>query len=214
MGIWGAVLSILTQFLSNKSQHVGELVSEETGWRRVRSAAGQCFGPVIVPPVHLGALFPFWRISWSLIPMTPVCHLLCHPQALDHDLGNVSEWCDHWGCNWMPVDHDYVCIVLPMQPARPLPHALLQHVNMAHAVSQPSPTCITVARCLQVTHNASPVPLMNYWQLCRRNLMTLLYWEWHLIPRWLLRSIFARFPKQLFKDLVSWSSDEYWMIDC
>ena len=35
------------------------------------------------------------------------------------------------------------------------------------------------------------------------SLRTLLYWEWHLIPRWYLRSIFARFPEQLLKDLVS-----------
>ena len=39
-----------------------------------------------------------------------------------------------------------------------------------------------------------------------RSLMTLLYWEWHLIPWWPLRSIFARFPEQLLKDLVSWGS--------
>ena len=36
--------------------------------------------------------------------------------------------------------------------------------------------------------------------------MTLLYWEWHLIPRWPLRSIFAWFLEQLLKDLVSWGS--------
>ena len=38
--------------------------------------------------------------------------------------------------------------------------------------------------------------------------MTLLYWEWHLIPRWPFRSIFARFPEQLLKDLVFWSPGE------
>ena len=36
--------------------------------------------------------------------------------------------------------------------------------------------------------------------------MTFLYWEWHLIPLWFLRSIFARFPEQLLKGLVSWGS--------
>ena len=45
--------------------------------------------------------------------------------------------------------------------------------------------------------------------------MTLLYWEWHLIPRWYLRSIFARFPEQLLKGLVSLgSSSKCSMIDC
>ena len=34
--------------------------------------------------------------------------------------------------------------------------------------------------------------------------MTLSYWECHLIPSWPLRSIFARFPELLLKDLVSW----------
>ena len=49
-----------------------------------------------------------------------------------------------------------------------------------------------------------------YW----RSLMTLLYWEWHLIPRWPLRSTFARFLEQLLKDLVSWGSlGECSMID-
>ena len=44
--------------------------------------------------------------------------------------------------------------------------------------------------------------------------MTLLYSEWHLIPRWPLRSIFARFPEQFLKDLVCWGSDgECSMID-
>ena len=42
-----------------------------------------------------------------------------------------------------------------------------------------------------------------------------LYWERHLIPRWLLRSIFALFPEQLLNGLVSWGSPgECSMIDC
>ena len=49
VGIGGSVLSVLTQFISNRSQYV--LVD---GQRCVRSAAGQCFGPVVVPSVHLG----------------------------------------------------------------------------------------------------------------------------------------------------------------
>ena len=34
----------------------------------------------------------------------------------------------------------------------------------------------------------------------------LIYWDWYLIPRWLLRSIFARFPEQLLRGLLSWTS--------
>ena len=36
--------------------------------------------------------------------------------------------------------------------------------------------------------------------------MTLLFWKWHLIQSWPLRSIFARFPEKLLNDLVSWES--------
>ena len=50
VGIGGSVLSILTQFLANRSQHV--MVDG-----CIRSAAGQCFGPVIQ------SFFPFWKIS-------------------------------------------------------------------------------------------------------------------------------------------------------
>ena len=52
--VGGSVLSVLTHFLSNRSQFV--LV--ETGQRYVRSAAGQYSGPVVVPSVHLGTFFP------------------------------------------------------------------------------------------------------------------------------------------------------------
>ena len=45
--------------------------------------------------------------------------------------------------------------------------------------------------------------------------MTLLYWEWHFIPRWLFRSIFAQFPEQHLNGLVSWGSPgKYSMIVC
>ena len=46
-----------------------------------------------------------------------------------------------------------------------------------------------------------------YW----RSLMTMLYWEWHFIPKWPLRSIFARFLEQLLKDLVSRGSLAWWV---
>ena len=58
VGIGGSLLSILTQFLSNRSQHVmvdgcrSKLVNVVS-----ESATGQCFGPVIVPPVHFGFFF-------------------------------------------------------------------------------------------------------------------------------------------------------------
>ena len=55
MGIGGSVLTILTQFLSNRTQYVmvDGCQSKRVNW----SAAGQYFGGVIVPPVHLGVFF-------------------------------------------------------------------------------------------------------------------------------------------------------------
>ena len=57
VGIEGPVLSILTQFLSNRSQHVmvdgcrSKLVNVVSG------VPGQCSGPVIVPSVHFEFFF-------------------------------------------------------------------------------------------------------------------------------------------------------------
>ena len=62
VGIGVSVLSILTQFLSNRLQHV-MVDSCRSKLVNVRSAAGQCFKPVIVSSVHLGRFFLFWRIS-------------------------------------------------------------------------------------------------------------------------------------------------------
>ena len=67
VGIGGSVLSILTQFLSNRSQNV-TVDCCQSNWQRRDSAAGQYFGSVIVPPVYLEAFF--WRISRSVMPMT------------------------------------------------------------------------------------------------------------------------------------------------
>ena len=49
-----------------------------------------------------------------------------------------------------------------------------------------------------------------------KSLMTFIYWEWHLIPKWLLRNTFTQSPEQLLKNLVSSGSPGkyYSMIDC
>ena len=52
------------------------------------------------------SLLLFWKISWSVIPMTQLWWLFCHPQALELPtvavsdpcpIDRVSEWCGHWG---------------------------------------------------------------------------------------------------------------------
>ena len=52
VGIGGPVLSLSTQFLSNRSQHV-MVDSCRTITTSCQECRGQSFGPVIVPPVHL-----------------------------------------------------------------------------------------------------------------------------------------------------------------
>ena len=58
VGIGGSVLSVLTQFLSNRSQFVlvdecrSKLVNVVSGMPQ-----GSVFGPVVVPSVHLGTFF-------------------------------------------------------------------------------------------------------------------------------------------------------------
>ena len=49
--------------------------------------------------------FPFWKINWSVMLMTLLWRLLCHPQAFEfsvaetliRDLGRVSKLCDLCG---------------------------------------------------------------------------------------------------------------------
>ena len=58
INIEGSVTYKLTQFLSNRSQYVMVDGCQSTLVNNcIRSEAGQYFGPVIVPPVHLGACF-------------------------------------------------------------------------------------------------------------------------------------------------------------
>ena len=61
VGIGGSVLSILTQFLSNRSQQVMVDGCRSKLVNVVSSAARQCFGPVIVPPVHFRVFLNFGK---------------------------------------------------------------------------------------------------------------------------------------------------------
>ena len=67
----------------------------------MRSAAGQCFGPVIFPPVHFRAFFHFknkligYADDSTLMPVVPSPGVrVAVAESLIRDLGRVSEWCD------------------------------------------------------------------------------------------------------------------------
>ena len=66
--IKGTLLSIFIQFLSNRSQHVIG-VNWSTSCQK---ALRQCFGPVIFPPLHLGA---FLHSENQLIALCRLLHL-------------------------------------------------------------------------------------------------------------------------------------------
>ena len=57
VGIGGSVLSLLTQFLSNRTHHVMVNGCRSKLLDVVSGLPQQCFGPIIVPPVHFGAFF-------------------------------------------------------------------------------------------------------------------------------------------------------------
>ena len=55
------------------------------------------------------SFFPFWRICWSVVPMTPLWWLLCHFQALGYS-SRVSELGPHQGY-WLvwPLGDEVEC---------------------------------------------------------------------------------------------------------
>ena len=61
VGIGGSVLSILTEFLSNRSQQVMVDGCRSKLVNVVSVVPQGFFGPVIVPPVHVGAFFHFGK---------------------------------------------------------------------------------------------------------------------------------------------------------
>ena len=101
VGIGCSMLSISTQFLLNRSQHVmvdgcrSKVVSCDM------SAAGQCFGPVIIHHVHLGAFSILENkligstddsILTAVVPSPGVRVTVA--ESLICDLGRVSKRCD------------------------------------------------------------------------------------------------------------------------
>ena len=104
MGIEGSVLSISTQFLSNRSQHVmvdgcrSKLVNVVSGVPQ-----GSVLGPLLflLYTLELFSIFENKLISYAddstfmaVVPSSIV--RVAVAQSLIRDLGRVSEWCDLW----------------------------------------------------------------------------------------------------------------------
>ena len=83
VGIGGSVLSILTQSLLNRSQH---LMVDGCRSRLVDVISGLpqgSFWTSYYSFCTLQSFFPFFKVCWSVMLMTLHWWLLCHPQILD-----------------------------------------------------------------------------------------------------------------------------------
>ena len=105
VGIGGSVLSILTEFLSNRSQQV---MVDGCGSKLVNVVSGVPQGSVLGPLLFLlytSQHFPILEnkligyadgsTSMAVVPSPGV--RVAVAESLIRDLGRVSEWCDLWG---------------------------------------------------------------------------------------------------------------------
>ena len=73
VGIGGSVLSILTEFLSNRSQQVLWWMVVEVNWLTLYQECHMAvFWASYCYSCTLWSFFPFWKISWSVMLMTPL----------------------------------------------------------------------------------------------------------------------------------------------
>ena len=105
VGIGGSVSSILTQFLSNQSQHV---IVNRCRSKLVDVIAAVAQGSVLsqlLLLLHTTELFSILKNKligcaddFTLMADVPSPGIrVTETQSLIHDLGRVSEWCDLWG---------------------------------------------------------------------------------------------------------------------
>ena len=105
VGIGGTVLSILTQFLSNRSQHV---MVDGCRSKLVDIVSGVPQGSVLGPLLFLlytsdhfsileNKLIGYADYSTLMAVVPSPCVRVTVAESLIRDLGRVSEWCDLWG---------------------------------------------------------------------------------------------------------------------
>ena len=108
MGIGGSVLSILTQFLSNRSQQVtidgcrSKLVNVVSG---VPQGSVLCLLLFLLYTSELFSILEYKLIGYAddstlmaVVPSPGVRDAVA--ESLIRDLGRVSEWCDLYGMNF------------------------------------------------------------------------------------------------------------------
>ena len=137
LGIRGSVLSIRTQFLSNRSQHI---MVDGSQSKLVNVASGVLQGNVLGPLLFL--LYTSERFTilehkqigyaddstlMAVVPSSGVRVTVA--ESLIRDLSRISEWWDLWG--------------MKLNESKPM-----------------------LYDSLQVTHDASPVTTINYWRNC------------------------------------------------
>ena len=83
VGIGGSLLSVLTQFLSNQWQHIMVDGCRSKHFNVVSGVPQGSVSGMLLRLCTLRSSFPFWKISWSVMLMTPLWWLVCHPQALE-----------------------------------------------------------------------------------------------------------------------------------
>ena len=98
MGIGGSVFSILTQFLSNRSQSTARWMVVRVNWLKLYQECRRAvfLGPLMFLKYPI-SFFPFWKISWSVMLMTPLWWLLCHPRCLSYTVERLKccDWSLH-----------------------------------------------------------------------------------------------------------------------